>query len=126
MNTTELKNVTVTITMDEYERLVNNKALADLNDDDRAVLNLNDDLCSEIFHLQSENIEYQDRIEDEYIPYIKRFKHENKELQDTINKNEKKYDLVLLDHIKMKKKIETLKTKNDVLNNKLEQIKQLV
>ena len=173
MNTTELKNVTVTITMDEYERLVNNKALADLNDD----------LCSEIYNFKSETIEYQDKIEDELMPQIARLKNENKELKKaynqmkisfdkerattlelqseraeredemlrehtariedkledindltwevaelkgTIEKNEKKYDLVLLDHVKMKKKIETLKTKNDVLNNKLEQIKKLI
>ncbi len=92
MNTTELKNVTVTITMDEYERLVNNKALADLNDD----------LCSEISDLQSENIAYQDRIEDYYIPYISRLK---RHLQERDEKLDKEYDL----RCKMIKENETLK-----------------
>jgi len=177
MNTTseiDLTGVTLTITLSEYEKLVNN---------DKALAYLNDDICHENEILKKENLEYQVDIEDKYRPEMLKLDNENKELKKaynqmkisfdkerattlelqseragredemlrehtariedkledindltwevaelkgTIKKNEKKYDSVLLDHIKMKKKIETLKTKNDVLNNKLEQIKQLI
>jgi len=118
---TDIKNVSVNITMDEYEQLFNaKKELERLknnldepdNDEEIEIINQNNFLINENHLL---NID----IEDKYIPEIQR-------LNNLLDEREKKYDKFVIEHIKLRKKIEQLKLQRDELKNKLEEIKNII
>ena len=118
----ELKNVTMNITMEEWEELFNaKKQLERLKNqlDDEPDNNKEIELFEQNNSLINENHLLNIDIEDTYKPEIQR-------LNNIMDEREKKYDIILINHSKMNKKIEQLKRQRDELKYKLEQIKNLI